>query len=157
MVYILTNMRDWASNSQSRLAHKEGEEASPLGFDQLVSGFDFPKASYEMEAGQVSKYVEAVAVDGGWCHPDYVPPLAIAAYSLNILAKQVILPPGSVHASQELDFFKLVPVGTRISCQARIAQKVNRGKLHMLVIEFNASDESEEKILSGRATLILPS
>ena len=85
-----------------------------------------------------------------------MPPLAIAAYVMTALSKSVILPPGSIHASQELEFFKLVPVGTSISCRSRVAQKLNRGKLHLLMIELEALNRDEEKVLSGKATLILP-
>ena len=86
------------------------------------------------------------------CHP-----LAIAAYAMAALAKSLVLPPGSIHAAQELEFHKLVPVGTSISCRGRVAQKLSRGKLNMLVIEIEALDQCEEKVLSGKATLILPS
>jgi len=126
----------------------------PLRFDQLVAGYEFPKASYKLGVSIISKYLKAVGTPGE--QPGFVPPVAIAAYVIAALAKSLVLPPGSIHASQELEFFKLVPVGTTISCQGRVAQKVSRGKLNLLAIELEALNQAEEKVLTGKATLVLP-
>jgi len=50
----------------------------------------------------------------------------------------------------------LAPVGTTIDCHARVAQKLQRGKLNMLIIEIEALDQDRERVLSGKATLVLP-
>lgn len=131
------------------------ESTSNSQIEKLVPGFEFAPASYKLDASLVSKYIRAVGGEGG-CLPDYVPPLAIAAYALNALAKSLTLPPGSIHAAQEFEFFKLVPVGTTISCQGRVVQKLSRGKLNMLVIGLEALAQNGERVLSGKATLILP-
>ena len=132
----------------------KGNSGLPLSFDQLVAGYEFPPASYELDAPLISKYLEATGRGG---ETEAVPPLAIAAYAMNALSKSLVLPPGSIHASQELEFFKLVPIGTTISCHSRVAQKIERGKLHLLTIEFDALNQDKEKVLSGKATLVLPS
>ena len=130
--------------------------ALPISFEQLVAGYEFPVASHKLNYATISKYIEAV---GGQYlpTPEFVPPLAIAAYIMTALSKSLALPPGSIHAAQDLEFLKLVPVGATISYQSRVTQKLNRGKLHLLVIELNALNQDEEKVLSGKATLILPS
>ena len=127
---------------------------SPLNFEQLAVGFEFAPAAYYLDSSLVSKYLKSVGADEDAAK--YVPPLAIAAYAMAALAKSLALPPGSIHAAQELEFLKLVPVGTSISYRGRVAQKLSRGKLNMLVIELDALDQSGEKVLSGKATLILP-
>ena len=125
-----------------------------MNFEQLTPGYEFAPASYKLDLPLVSGYIKAVG--GGQCKAQYVPPLTIAAYALAALAKSLALPPGSIHAAQEFEFFKLVPVGATIKCQGRIAQKVGRGKLRMLMVELDALNENEEKVLWGKATLVLP-
>ncbi len=130
------------------------ESTSYSQIEKLVPGFEFAPVSHKLDASLISKYLAAVGA--GECLVGYVPPLAIAAYVMNALTKSLVLPPGSIHAAQELEFFKMVPIGTTISCQGRVAQKLNRGKLHMLVIELDALNQGGDKVLSGKATLILP-
>jgi hypothetical protein len=121
-------------------------------YEELVPGYEFPSASYELSIPLISKYLKAVdsSEDG------FVPPLAIAAYAMSAMARGLSLPPGSIHASQDLEFFKLVPTGATIECQARVAQKLTRGKLRMLVLELNVFDQNKEKVQSGKTTIILP-
>lgn len=123
-----------------------------IGYEELTPGYEFPPASYELSPSLISKYLKAVDIQGG----EFVPPLAIAAYAMSATAESLSLPPGSIHASQELEFLKLVPIGSKVNCQARVARKLTRGKLHMLVLELNVFDQNKEKVQSGKATVMLP-
>ena len=121
-------------------------------YEELTPGYEFPPASYELSISLISKYLKAVdsRSDG------FVPPLAIAAYAMTAVSKSLILPPGSIHASQELEFLKLVPIGTRVNCKAKVARKLTRGQMRMLTLELNVWDESGDMAQSGKATVILP-
>ena len=121
--------------------------------ENLEVGFEFPPVSYELTPSNIAKYEEAVETSSPVVN--FVPPLAIAAYAMKAISQTVPLPPGSVHTSQELEFFKPVAVGEHISCQARIIQKISRANLNMVMIEINTVDKNNEKILSGKATLTL--
>ena len=131
----------------------------PIKIEQLVAGYEFPPSVYELKPSVVAKYLEAVSRTSGQNSPapEFVPPMAIAAYTMLVMSQSLSLPPGSIHASQELEFLKLVPVGTTINCRGRVAQKLNRGKLHLLVIELDALNQEQEKVLSGQATIVVPS
>ena len=83
--------------------------------------------------------------------------MAIAAFTMAAVAEAMDLPDGAIHASQELEFFKMVPVGATIDCRGRVAQNINRGKLNLLAIELEALDQNQEKVLGGQATLIISS
>jgi len=146
-------------SSQVRRVQSKGNNGLPLSFDQLVAGYEFPVTSYELDASIISKYLEAVGrrSEQHALATKFVPPLVIAAYTMTALSKSLVLPPGSIHASQELEFFKLVPIGITINCRGRVTQKLSRGKLRLLVIELDALNQDEEKVLSGKATLVLPS
>ena len=123
-----------------------------ISYQELTPGYEFPPVSYELSASLISKYLTAVDSTGG----EFVPPLAIAAYAITAMSSSLTLPPGAIHASQELEFFKLVPVGAKVICQAKVARKLSRGQMHMLVLELNVRDENSEMVQSGKTTVILP-
>ena len=137
----------------------KNNDSLPIKFEQLVVGYEFPPSSYELKVSVIAKYLEAVGKPNKQNSPavEFVPPMAIAAYTMTAVVQSLSLPPGSIHASQELEFFKLVPVGTTINCRGRVAQKLNRGKLHLLAIELDVQNQYQEKVLSGQATIIVPS
>jgi hypothetical protein len=125
-----------------------------ITYEELSVGYKFPPAIYELSASLVSKYLKAVdsAGDG------FVPPLAITACAIAAMTGSFSLPSGTIaiHASQELEFFKLVPIGDTIECHIRVAQKIARGKMSMLVLEIEIFDKGKERVQSGRATIALP-
>jgi len=125
-----------------------------ISYGELIPGYEFPPATYELSASLVSKYLKAVdsAGDG------FVPPLAITACAIAAMTGSFSLPSGTIviHASQELEFFKLVPIGATIECHIGVAQKITRGKMSILILEFEVLDKGKEKVQSGRATIALP-
>jgi hypothetical protein len=125
-----------------------------ISYEELTPGYKFPPATYELSASFVSKYLKAV--DGAGV--GFVPPLAITACAIATMTKSVPLPPGTIaiHASQELEFFKMVPIGTTIECHIGVAQKIARGKMSMLILEIEVFDKDKEKVQSGKATIALP-
>jgi hypothetical protein len=125
-----------------------------ISYEELASGYKFPPATYELSASFVSKYLKAVDSSGD----GFVPPLAITACAIAAMTKTVPVPPGAVaiHASQELEFFKPVPIGAAVDCHIRVAQKIARGKMSMLVLDIEILDKDKQKVQSGRATVALP-
>jgi len=125
-----------------------------INYEKLIPGYKFPPATYELSASLVSKYLKAVdsAGDG------FVPPLAITACAIAAMTGSFSLPSDTIviHASQELEFFKLVPIGTTIDCHIGVVQKITRGKMGMLILEFEVLDKGKKKVQSGRATIALP-
>ena len=123
-------------------------------YEELIPGYEFPPATYELSASLVSKYLKAVdsAGDG------FIPPLAITACAIAAMTGSLSLPSGAIviHASQELEFFKLVPIGATIECHTGVAQKITRSKMSMLIMALEVFDKDKEKVQSGRATIALP-
>lgn len=129
-------------------------QGNTVNYEELTPGYEFPPTSYELSASLVSKYVQAIdgKVDG------LVPPLAITACAIATMAGSISLPPGTVaiHASQDLEFFKAVPVGATVECHIRVSQKITRGKMGMLILELEILDQGKEKVQAGKATIALP-
>ena len=125
-----------------------------ISYEELIPGYEFPPSTYELSAPFVSKYLRAVdsAGDG------FVPPLAITACAIAAMTGSFSMPSDTIaiHASQELEFFKLVPIGVTIECHTRVAQKIARGKMSMLILEQEIFDKDKEKVQSGRTTIALP-
>lgn len=123
-----------------------------VSYEELTLGYEFPATSYELSPSLISKYLRAVDSVGN----DFVPPLAIAARAMTAMTGLLSLPPGTIHASQDFEFYKLLPTAAVVKCQAKVLRKISRGGMRMLVLELNVFDRSKEKVQSGRATIILP-
>ncbi len=135
---------------------KERKQSSPMSFKQLPVGFEFPPTSYELTEAVIAKYLEAVGEETDFLKSGIVPPLAIAACAMTAMSQSFTVPPGSIHASQELEFLKMVPIGANVSCGGKIAQKLERGSLNLVMIEINVLNQAGEKVLTGRATIAAP-
>ncbi|TEU17135.1 MAG: hypothetical protein E3I25_03770 [Dehalococcoidia bacterium] len=125
-----------------------------ISYEELTPGYKFPPTTYELSDSFVSKYLKAVDSEGD----GFVPPLAITACTIAATTKSIPLPPDTIaiHASQELEFFKMVPIGATIECYIGVLQKITRGKMSMLILELEVFDKGKEKVQSGRATIALP-
>jgi hypothetical protein len=125
-----------------------------ISYEELIPGYEFTPVTYELSTSFVSKYLQAVDSEGD----GFVPPLAITACSIAAMTGSFSMPSDTIaiHASQELEFFKLVPIGVTIECHTRVAQKIARGKMSMLILELEVFDKDKEKVQSGRATIALP-
>jgi hypothetical protein len=123
-------------------------------YEELTPGYKFPPTTFELSASFVSKYLKAVDSESN----GFVPPLAITACAIAATTKSVPLPPDTIaiHASQELEFFKTVPIGTTIECHIGVLQKISRGKMSMLILEIEVFDKDKEKVQLGKATIALP-
>jgi len=128
-----------------------------ISYEELLPGYEFPPHSYELTPSLISDYLRAVdSPDELQIFKEFVPPLAIGAYAMAAIAGHLSLPPGSIHASQEFEFFRLVPIGSIINCQAKVARKLVRNKLCMLTLQLDVLDQNKEKVQSGKTTVILP-
>jgi len=134
---------------------KKRENSSLPSFRELSVGSEFQPIDYELSESVITKYLQAVEEEE-FPVSGVVPPLAIAACAMTALSQSFTVPPGSIHASQEFEFLKMVPVGSTVSCGGRIAQKLDRGRLSLVVLEINALNQDGEKVLAGKATIAVP-
>lgn len=133
-------------------------------YSQLDIGYEFPSAHYNLDAKIISEYLKAIGESGSqYGQPDklqtltgLVPPTAITTYALTSLLQALSLPAGSIHVTQEIEFLKAVEIGTRITCQAKVSRKWERGKFNFLAIDLSILDQRKEPVQSGRASFILP-
>jgi len=124
----------------------------PADYESLTPGQSFPRVEYALDAAAVELYVAAV----GATRTGHVPPLAVAARAIASLGGLISLPPGTIHASQDFEFNRLVPVGARVTCQATVVRKLSRGPMRMLTLETVIEDEAGQTVQKGRSTIVLP-
>jgi acyl dehydratase len=104
----------------------------------------------------VKAYVEAVddrAIYG--IGADLVPPMAVAALSIRALIEASPLPPGTLHAGQELSFRRAVKIGDDLSVTARVISRGERAGWVLMSIDIGASANGEQ-VMTGRATITFP-
>jgi hypothetical protein len=75
--------------------------------------------------------------------------------ALGALLEKVGLPPGTLHANESLRVQEVVPVGTQLQCEARLAQRSARGGWIVSVLESEIMVEGRIAV-STRATVLSP-
>ena len=132
-------------------------EKQKVEFDQLEAGYEFPPSSYKLDASTVSTYLKAVDESSSlYQDTGLVPPMAIVASAMAALAECISMPPGAIHVSQELEFKDTVNISDSLTSNARVNRKQSRGKLHLLVVDLNISNENQKIVLTGQTSFILP-
>jgi acyl dehydratase len=122
----------------------------------LAKGHVFPAATFELTGDWIDAYIaavddEAIASVGA----QYVPPMAIAALSVRALLEHSSLPPGSLHAGQELSFTSAVRRGDTLTASARILSRGERQGAVLMSIELDV-DRGGDDVMVGRATIAFP-
>ena len=132
-------------------------EQGQIEYYQLTVGYEFAPRSYHLDSSMVSLYLEAV---GEFSHlyrqDNLVPPMAVTAFAMSALSQAVIMPPGTIHVSQELDFLHPVRVGDTITCYSKVSRKVDRGGLRLMNTDITVLNQEQEKVLTGRVGFVLP-
>jgi hypothetical protein len=124
---------------------------------QLFAGFEFPPQSYKLDSSTVSLYLEAVKEPSDlYRSGGLVPPMAVTALAMSALAQAVVMPAGTIHVSQELDFLKLVEIGDTITCYSKVSRKLERGGLRLMNTDITVLNQNQEKVLTGRVGFVLP-
>ncbi len=122
----------------------------------VQKGDEFPETTFTLSDKWVDDYVasvedEAMAVlDGG-----FVPPMAIAALAIRALLEHSSLPPGTLHAGQELAFTAPVRRGEVLTAAARIASRGERAGWVLMGVELRVARDGMA-VMTGRATLSFP-
>ncbi len=128
-----------------------------VSFNQLEPGYEFPSSSFKLDGSAVSAYLRA-AEDTTILYQGsaLVPPLAVAALAMTALTEGIILPPGTIHVSQEFELSATVTTDDTLTSFASVSRKHSRGKLHLLTVSFKVLNQKEQAVLTGKTSFILP-
>jgi len=120
-------------------------------------GHTFPAATFALSPEWVGEYAAAVedaaigALDSG-----LVPPMALAALAVRSLLEATKLPPGTLHAAQELAFRRPVRPGERLTARANVASRGERAGWLLMGIDLSVEDAASSVVITGRATITIP-
>ncbi len=128
-----------------------------IEYDHLVTGYEFPPASYELDSTMVSTYLKAVEETSSlYQDTGLVPTMAVAACAMTALSDGICLPPGTIHISQEFEFIDTVSINDTLISYARVSRKQSRRKFHLLTIDLNVFNQRQKAVLKGKTSFILP-
>src|SRR3990172_13168545 len=124
----------------------------PLTLDVLPRGHEIAPTTFDLSTAWVDEYIAAVEDDAVRAlGEDLVPPMAIAALAIRALLESTALPPGAVHAGQELRFLRPVRAGERLSARARLASRGERPGWLLMIVGLAVDEGEGEQVMTGRA------
>ena len=128
----------------------------PATLAALPKGHEFPPTSFMLSPEWVVAYIDAVGDaairDTG---PALVPPMAIAALSIRALIEASPLPPGTLHAGQEIALHRAARVGEQLTVTASIVSRGERAGWVLMSVDLEVSSAGEV-VMTGRATVTFP-
>ena len=128
-----------------------------MGSSNIVAGQELDEVHFNLDASLVRDYLPVVEDRSDlYQDTDVVPPTAVAALGVRTLLGALALPPGAIHAAQELTTRRIATFGQRVCCRARVAQTSQRREGRFLVLEFTMTDEQGQVILESKTTLVVP-
>ena len=123
-----------------------------------------PEPGEKLELGRwivgrelVDEYLNAVGDSSPiYANIGVAPPMALAARALGALITKLSLPPGTIHASQDLEFKRMVKLGEEVDCVATLSRPMRRGDWEFISAEFTLYGAGNEDVLSGRTAVLVP-
>jgi acyl dehydratase len=123
---------------------------------QIPAGHTFEPMTFTVDADRARAYLRATG-DTLSLYEDQgaVPPLAVAALALGSLLEAVGLPDGTLHANETMRVHAPVPAGSTLQCNARLAQRSQRGGWVVTALESEITLDGQT-VLATRATVMCP-
>lgn len=132
-------------------------EQSKIEYQDLKAGQEFPPAAFQVDSTTVADYLKAVEEDNAvYQNTGLVPPMAVAALALKSLISAISMPPGTIHVSQEFEFIDTVNTQDTLTSRASVSRAQERGKLHLISVDINVSNQEQKPVLAGKTSFILP-
>ena len=123
-------------------------------------GQEISNRTYVLDAGMISKYVEAVGDQSGIHDPSderaVVPAMALAALGLGGVVGDLGIPSGTVHVGQELEFSGVARVGDELTFGATLAQNSVRRGSRFVGVRLWVRDGAGKHIMAGKSTMVMP-
>ena len=130
-----------------------------IDYAQLQAGQRISEERLTLDAEAVGRYAEAVGDASSPAAKDGTPlvnPMAVGALALSAVINALKIPGGTIHAGQELDFGRALPIGAELTCTAIVAQNSVRREWRFLVVSLTAADDEGNAVMQGKSTIMLP-
>ena len=83
--------------------------------------------------------------------------MALAALAVRAAITDLQIPGGTLHLTQEVEFYGPFPVGDTIECTAKLQQNSVRAGMRILVIGLSVENSVGFQLMSGKSTITVPS
>ena len=128
-----------------------------MDYSLLKPGHSLTPRRVNLSQKAVTDYIQAVGDDSPlYTHHSLVPPSALVALGLKGIIGELSIPGGTIHAGQEVEFYRAVETDQELSCLAIIAQNAVRGQWRFLTIDFSLQDVEGRLVMKGKSTILLP-
>ena len=128
-----------------------------MSLDSGDSGQELDLGRWIVDRRFTDEYLGAVE-DGSSIYAELgvAPPMALAARALGNMLDVLSLPPGTIHAAQELECGRLVKLGEEVSCVARVSRPRRQGGWRFISADFAVRGQDAEAALRGKITVLVP-
>lgn len=117
-------------------------------------GLEIAATTFELDAETVREYTAAVEDDAvSSLGADVAPPMAVAAFAVRGLISRMALPPGALHAGQEIEYLRPARIGEKLAVSGRVVSSGVRRGWALATVEMDVRDQSGSSVMHGRATL----
>lgn len=125
-----------------------------MDYSQLQPESIISKNQYEFSEDFINKYTESVKDSSNY--KNSVPPMAISALSIRGVLNDLKIPGGTVHVSQEFNYFLSIEKSEHIECLATIISNNVRGGWRFLSIKLETISTDQKLIMTGKSTIMIP-
>tara|TARA_Y100001970_G_C14256107_1_gene875509 strand:+ start:5601 stop:5996 length:396 start_codon:yes stop_codon:yes gene_type:complete len=125
-----------------------------LDYSELQPESIISENQYQFSEDFINKYTESVKDNSDY--KNNVPPMAISALSIRGVLNDLNIPGGTVHVSQEFNYFSPVQKSDKIECLATIISNNVRGGWRFLGIKLETISENHKLIMTGKSTIMIP-
>ena len=82
--------------------------------------------------------------------------MALAALAVRAAITDLQIPGGTLHLTQEVEFFGPFFIGDTIVCTAKLLQNSVRAGMRILVIGLSIENSVGSQLMSGKSTITVP-
>jgi 3-hydroxybutyryl-CoA dehydratase len=118
-------------------------------------GTRIPGGTVDLAPGWLREYVEAVE-DATIASLGVVPPMAVATQSVGALLKGARLPPGAIHASEQLSWSRHFRGNEDLVADGLVDGRAERQGWVLVTILHEITDDEGEIALGGKASIVFP-
>ncbi|MFL2746162.1 MAG: hypothetical protein ACJ0A9_02415 [Dehalococcoidia bacterium] len=131
-----------------------------IDYSKLSVGQLLCKKSIEINSNLVKNYLESTQDSSGMISDldgnKYVPPMAIAAFGLQIVIDYLKIPHGTLHVGQELVIESPLIIGELIDYEASIATNSVRNNWRFVTIEIISKTTKKDIVMTTKSTITMP-
>lgn len=127
-----------------------------MKYSELKSGQIISTQQFILDKAFVDDYIKSTSDSADKSCVDFAPPMSIGALAVRAAITDLKIPGGTLHLTQEVEFFGPFPIGETISCSAKLLQNSLRTGMRVLVIELSVESNVGLRLMSGKSTITVP-